>query len=1111
MDPTIPDNSCAGTGLSQSTIPQSTYPASKDPRDQLSESLARCFGIFCESQSPSSKPSSTNRRSPSGFGVPRNPEKVVRKLDVDVWEHDTVGSVLKVTLDRLVAVRSGHETVWLKELAARLEAEGKIRHLFRFSHEAAPLRSQEYGRLDVDLADRLLISRLKIDRSASSSDPELLASLPAEETTFEYLVGAWRRVNEARAALVQKKDSPSNTRLASERLEKLRGLLISYIGFTLQEPKMFPQPSSRPIGRPEVINAILSLRPATDPYQTSPSELRLHSLTQPEIEQLLRELADRFEDGDRIDGILGPVVEGLVFHESLFRPEGLFNRDSHWRGVVKCLEVLVSVKSIAMMMTRMKEWNPAHATAATFEKVSLLGPVCRLGMFPDEWPTISKSYFLAPTKRTGRDIEWSLITMRETLNTLQNALFQIFNKIARASPEAREAVLQYFYRVISLNSRRAGTHVEPRTVTSDSFMINLQSVLYRFAEPFMDAGYTKIDRIDPLFYARSSYIDLKNEARINATWEEAVEWENAQRDPGAPAPNFVSHVFYIAIGMNHYGYLKTLLDYRNMSRKLGDLQRYLDITQGDGSWIGTPSQSLVQGRIKAAQEKVLSRYLAMEVQLREPDFLARSLMFSTFLSAWLVRQVDPKNTHPNPPVQMPVPTSVPMSFRVLPEYMLEDLVQQLIFVVQASPDKFEATAKVSLLTFVLTFLSATWYIKNPFLKLRINDLLFVSTWGSGPDQMNGVLKSPLNTHRMAIEHLMPALMHFYIEVEQTGANSQFNDKFNARRNISDILKVVWDNPCHRDKLYEVAKNDCAKFIRFVNLMLNDVTYLMDESLRQLTQIHHLQVEMDDRAAWNSRSERYRQEKEGTLFSLERSVISYTTLGQSTVELLKMFTAEAKAPFMVPEIVDKLAAMLDYNLVALVGPKYQELKVRQPEKLNFRPRELLSNVLQVYLNLSDQDEFITAVAGDGRSYSKAVFDSAVSIATKRGLKSAAEVAQLRAFVVQVEAEKVKMEAEDDELGDSPDEFLDPIVAKVMRDPVRLPLSGVILDRSTIKAHLLSDTTDPFNRAPLSIEDVLPEPEMRARIDAYLAERKGKANVAVHKDVNLAGGAPQRSPL
>ena len=34
--------------------------------------------------------------------------------------------------------------------------------------------------------------------------------------------------------------------------------------------------------------------------------------------------------------------------------------------------------------------------------------------------------------------------------------------------------------------------VDPTTVASDSFMLNLQAVLLRFAEPFMDANYTKV-------------------------------------------------------------------------------------------------------------------------------------------------------------------------------------------------------------------------------------------------------------------------------------------------------------------------------------------------------------------------------------------------------------------------------------------------------------------------------------------------------------------------------------------------------------------------------------------------------------------------------------------
>jgi hypothetical protein len=44
-----------------------------------------------------------------------------------------------------------------------------------------------------------------------------------------------------------------------------------------------------------------------------------------------------------------------------------------------------------------------------------------------------------------------------------------------------------------------------------------------------------------------------------------------------------------------------------------------------------------------------------------------------------------------------------------------------------------------------------------------------------------------------------------------------------------------------------------------------------------------------------------------------------------------------------------------------------------------------------------------------------------------------------------------------MADAPDEFLDPLLMTLMRDPVRLPTSGNIVDRSTIAQHLLNDET------------------------------------------------------
>ena len=80
--------------------------------------------------------------------------------------------------------------------------------------------------LSVDIADRLLISRLELDPHSMtyaflfmgvahnvsltpiySDDLDflpVLASLPPQQTVFEYLVKCWRRLNSARSALLKK-------------------------------------------------------------------------------------------------------------------------------------------------------------------------------------------------------------------------------------------------------------------------------------------------------------------------------------------------------------------------------------------------------------------------------------------------------------------------------------------------------------------------------------------------------------------------------------------------------------------------------------------------------------------------------------------------------------------------------------------------------------------------------------------------------------------------------------------------------------------------------------------------------------------------------------------
>jgi len=91
------------------------------------------------------------------------------------------------------------------------------------------------------------------------------------------------------------------------------------------------------------------------------------------------------------------------------------------------------------------------------------------------------------------------------------------------------------------------------------------------------------------------------------------------------------------------------------------------------------------------------------------------------------------------------------------------------------------------------------------------------------------------------------------------------------------------------------------------------------------------------------------------------------------------------------------------------------------------------------------------------------------------------------------EKKKEEDFIKEIGDIPEEFLDPLMSEIMKDPVLLPTSNTIIDRVTIMKHLLSDQTDPFNRQPLTKEMLTPQPELKEKIEKFFEEkRKNRVN-------------------
>nr|XP_046223628.1 LOW QUALITY PROTEIN: ubiquitin conjugation factor E4 B-like [Oncorhynchus gorbuscha] len=428
---------------------------------------------------------------------------------------------------------------------------------------------------------------------------------------------------------------------------------------------------------------------------------------------------------------------------------------------------------------------------------------------------------------------------------------------------------------------------------------------------------------------------------------------------------------------------------------------------------------------------------------------------------------------------LPLNPEIPKSFAALPEFYIEDVAKFLLFVVLYEP------CVQNIVTFLVVFICSQNYIRNPYLIAKLVEVLFVTNPAVQPRTQR--FSEMMENHQLSVKHLVPALMKFYTDVEHTGATSEFYDKFTIRYHISTIFKSLWQNMGHHGTFLEEF-NSGKQFVRYINMLINDTTFLLDESLESLKRIHEVQEEMKNKEQWNQLPRDQQQSRQSQLTQDERVSRSYLALATETVDMFHILTKQVQKPFLRPELGPRLAAMLNFNLQQLCGPKCRDLKVENPEKYGFEPKKLLDQLTDIYLQL-DCARFAKAIADDQRSYSRELFEEVISKMKKAGIKSTITIEKFKLLSEKVEEIVARNSQSEMDYSEAPDEFKDPLMDTLMTDPVILP-SGNIMDRAIILRHLLNSPTDPFNRQPLNESMLESLPELKERIQAWMREKQGQ---------------------
>ncbi|CAO2820573.1 unnamed protein product [Amaranthus hypochondriacus] len=1012
--------------------------------------------------------------------------------------------------------------IFLVSLLDSMESDSRIVYL---ELTAAEILSEGKDlRLSRDLMERVLIDRLS-------------NQFPNAEPTFDYLLGCYRRATEEQKKIMNMKDKNLRSEMELVAIQA-RKLALSYCRIHLGNPDMFhggektdANPDNNVISWKKKESPLLPLiysevgGAVIDSFGGSGSSSG--GITSPPgfLDEFFRE-----GDFDSLDPIFKCLYDNL--REKVVRESALGNFQQPLRALLYLVSFPTGVKSLVTH----KWWLPpgSFLNGRAMEVASILGPFFHISALPDtslfkSQPDVGQQCFSDASSRRQADLLSSFTTIKTVMNNLYDGLHEVLLCLLK-KPDTRENALQFLAAVINSNSSRARLQIDPLTCASSGMFVNLSAVMLRLCEPFLDANLSKRDKIDPNYVFYSNRLDLRGLTALHASSEEVSAYiaeQNNGRTNGSTVTNvldnrlltsleatssgnnpsenvqklksnsgdgrskysFICECFFMTARVLNLGLLKAFSDYKHLVQDISRSEDTLATLKAMHEQAVTRQLELDIARIEKEIDSYTQEKLCYDAQvLMDSELIQRALSFYRLMLVWLVGLVGD--------FRLPLPSPCPMEFACMPEHFVEDAMELLIFASRI-PKALNGVILDDFMNFIIMFMASPDYIRNPYSRAKMVEVL--NCWmprRSG----SSATASLFEGHQLSLQHLVRNLLKLYVDIEFTGSHTQFYDKFNIRHNIAELLEYLWQVPSHRNVWRQIAKEEeKGVYLNFLNFLINDSIYLLDESLNKILELKALEAEMSNTDEWERRPAQERQERTRLFHQQENIIKIDMKLANEDVSLLAFTSEQITSPFLLPEMVERVASMLNYFLLQLVGPQRKSLSLKDPEKYEFRPKHLLKQIVNIYVHLARGDKesvFPAAISRDGRSYNEQLFGAAADVLFRIG-EDGRIVQEFVALGAKAKAAAAEAMDAENALGDIPDEFLDPIQYTLMKDPVILPSSKVTVDRSVILRHLLSDSTDPFNRSPLNPDMLIPDYELKAKIEEFV---RGPSNKN-HNDMQM----------
>mmetsp|Transcript_38076 Transcript_38076/g.37576 ORF Transcript_38076/g.37576 Transcript_38076/m.37576 type:complete len:255 (+) Transcript_38076:2153-2917(+) len=177
------------------------------------------------------------------------------------------------------------------------------------------------------------------------------------------------------------------------------------------------------------------------------------------------------------------------------------------------------------------------------------------------------------------------------------------------------------------------------------------------------------------------------------------------------------------------------------------------------------------------------------------------------------------------------------------------------------PSTFEKALNFDALMLFCLYVIRTKKVSNPH--TRAETLKFICefaprapTYEFRKEELN--LKGLLLQSKLCKNYLLEIITEAYGDVEKTGSNSQYYEKYHYRALITQVLKFIFKDKHYMEQLVEVCMTKADKFEKFTHFLISDINDGFTSSISKLASIREYEEAKNN---WESYTEEQKKDFE----------------------------------------------------------------------------------------------------------------------------------------------------------------------------------------------------------------------------------------------------------